>query len=121
MSFRDIIKQIREVDPTDNYLVKIVKLIPAEVSAAYVAINSLLPYQDQWPILVVAGLILLVTCYFLIRWQTDSSRQAAVTCLAFLIWAVNISGNFYADQDLRAVLGVILVLSSIFLRKLLPK
>ena len=29
MSFRDIIKQIREVDPTDNYLVKIVKLIPA--------------------------------------------------------------------------------------------
>jgi FtsH-binding integral membrane protein len=110
----------REVDPNDQYLLKIIKLIPVEISAAYLAINNLLGvYVADFGLLIICWLILLVTCYFLIKWQTNNSRQALLTCVAFCIWAANISGYFYASERERAILTTILIVSSIFLPKLL--
>jgi FtsH-binding integral membrane protein len=112
----------REIDQNDTYLLKIVKLIPAEVSAAYLAINGYLgEYVTNFGLLVLCGLILLVTCYYIIKKQTNNQKQALITSLAFIIWAANISGLFYASQQERAVLATILVLSSLFLPRLMAK
>jgi FtsH-binding integral membrane protein len=109
----------REIDPLDNYVLKILKLIPAEVSAAYTAINYYLKdFDGNFWLLVAFGVILMVTCYFLIKWQTQSNRQAVVTSLAFLIWAANISGSIYLTTQESAVLACVLVLSTIFLPRL---
>ena len=112
----------RVVNPSDNYLLKILKLIPAEVSAAYTAINYYLREDVRsLPMLVACGVILLVTCYCLIMWQTGSHRQAALTSLAFILWAANISGVYYLTTQESAFLGCVLVLATVFLPRLLPK
>jgi FtsH-binding integral membrane protein len=112
----------REIDPADNYLLKIAKLVPVEVTAAYTAINSLLSkdVRNFW-VLVICAVILLVTCFFLILWQTNNRSQAYLTAFAFVLWAAFISGFIYLDDRAQALLGCAVVLGSVFLPRLVQK
>jgi FtsH-binding integral membrane protein len=109
----------REIGVDDPFFLKVAKLIPAEVSAAYLAINWYLSDRiDNFLILALCGLVLLITCFFLAKWQSNNKRQAFFTSVAFVLWAANISGQFYASKGERVILACILVLGSIFLPRL---
>jgi hypothetical protein len=110
----------RAIDPTDAYPLKVAKLLPAEVTAAYFAINGYLNDNlDNQSTLVVFGAVLAVICFFLIRWQTNNSLQAALTSFAFVLWAANISANDFATENTRIVLACVLVIASLVLPRII--
>ena len=106
----------RGIDPQDPYPLKVAKLLPAEVTAGYTAINAYLSDDiDNWSLLLLFGLILMVICFYLIRWQTKNTLQAILTSLSFVIWAAFVSAFYYGTGKERAVLGSMLVIISILL------
>jgi hypothetical protein len=85
----------REVSPADTYMERVKKLIPAEVSAAFLAINSLIPLNSDNNVYVIFFfVILLAICVFYLR-QLESVRSlvqiAFISLVAFPIWAANIA------------------------------
>lgn len=85
----------REVQPGDSYLDAVKKLIPAEVSAAYLAINSSIPLSDHFFYYALGFfLILIPVCVLYLRFieQVSSVFQIIfISLVAFPIWAVNIA------------------------------
>ena len=84
----------RQVAVSDPYLEKLKKLVPAEVSAAFLAINSLVPLDSSRNFVVEgAAAILAIVCWFyLSRLQgVRALGQLIFTSLiAFPVWAMNI-------------------------------
>jgi len=112
----------RGINPQDPYPLKVAKLLPAEVTAGYTAINAYLSDEiDNWVFLLAFGLILMVICFFLIRWQAKNALQATLTSLSFVVWAASVSAFYYGTSRERAVLGSILVLISILLPRFVSK
>ena len=85
----------REVTTNDSYLDKVKKLIPAEVSAAFLAINASIPLDDRNLIYVVIFFVILIPICALYLRQLESVtsiRQVLFTSgIAFPIWALNIA------------------------------
>lgn len=111
----------RQVKPTDDYSSKLLKYIPAEISGAYLAINSLVPPQGNNLLMAGALVILLVLCALYLRQlqSVTSSLQIVLSLILFVIWAVNISSaRLDADLD-PLILGVVLILATVAL-PLLP-
>jgi hypothetical protein len=112
----------RGINPQDPYPLKVAKLLPAEVTAGYTAINAYLSDDiENWLLLLLFGFILMVICFYLIRWQTKNTLQAILTSLSFVIWAASVSAFYYGTSRERAVLGSILVLVSILLPRFASK
>ena len=85
------------------YLDKVKELIPAEVSAAFLAINSAIPIDDRnlkWVFLFFFALLILCGVYM--RLKTSSAMKwLFVTLVAFPVWALNISlarFEFFTDN-----------------------
>src|SRR5262249_48169833 len=98
------------------------KLLPAEVTAGYTAINAYLSDNiGNWRPLLTFALILMIICFYLIRWQTKDFLQAALTSLSFLVWAASVSAFYYGTAQERAILGSTLVVISILLPRFLRK
>lgn len=109
----------REVTQQSQYLEKVVKLIPAEVVAAYVSIQGILLTQDAstyqpWLLGIAVGLGLVVLPVYL--WKLHGVRnwiQIGVTIVAFAIWVLNIGGNYLqwvTDWNNPAIGSVALIL-----------
>jgi hypothetical protein len=84
----------RQVAESDPYLEKLKKLVPTEVSAAFLAINSLVPLDsDRNFVVEAAAIVLAVVCWFYLRrlQNVTAVRQLIFTSLiAFPVWAMNI-------------------------------
>lgn len=101
------------------YLDRLYKLIPTELTAAYVAIASLidpvnLGEQHLWLLPVSYGVLqILVPVYM---WRLQGVRdvaQLAVSSLSFPIWAANVSSIIVSEKFSfvsGVALGVILIL-----------
>ncbi|MBA5777966.1 hypothetical protein H2509_12615 [Stappia sp. F7233] len=77
----------------DSQIDKVVKLIPAEIAGALLAINGLVPdTAPEWVILSFAALLFLLTYFYLtkIRMMTDIYQVAFVCLIAYPLWATNI-------------------------------
>jgi hypothetical protein len=112
----------RGINPQDPYPLKVAKLLPVEVTAGYTAINAYLSDDiDNWSLLLLFGSILMVICFYLIRWQTKNTLQAILTSLSFVIWAASVSAFYYATSKERAILGSMLVIISILLPRFVSK
>jgi hypothetical protein len=113
----------REIAPSDPYLEKIKKLIPAEVSAAYLAINTMIPSEDSafmW-VLIFSGILMILCWLYLAKFQnvTGVYQLGFTTFVAFPIWAVNISiDRFEID---RYVVSAALVIVTLFAPLVMPK
>jgi hypothetical protein len=114
----------REVSNIDSYSSKLAKLIPAEVSAAYLAINSLVPIDLGFSATVIIALIILTILCPLYLWILQNVRnlvQIGFTTAAFPLWALNMSytrsGYLTANQY---VLGVILILATLIIPFISP-
>ena len=101
----------RPAGPADPWLTRLVKLVPAEVVAVYLAGRPLAQerYAGGWP---VACLVLLV----IVRaWGTNDRHgpqwvSVAISAVSFVLWVYAIGGRFLTwsvDVNLAA-LGVLL-------------
>ncbi len=85
----------REVQGDDSYLDRVKKLIPAEVSAGFLAINSAIPLNSDFNSFVIgffAALAVLCALYLLMIEKVTSIAQIVfITVVAFPVWAVNIA------------------------------
>ena len=85
----------REVTTNDTYLDKVKKLIPAEVSAAFLAINASIPLDNRnLQFVIIFFVILIPICALYLRQleNVTSIRQVLFTSgIAFPIWALNIA------------------------------
>lgn len=107
----------RQVDPsTDNYSAKLAKLIPAEIAAAYLSINSLVGYPEQMDYNVIMALVVLtILCPFYLKkvQKVDNIYQLCFTTAVFPLWALNIS---IARLTISPVtMGVILILVTVMI------
>jgi hypothetical protein len=100
----------------DSYSAKLLKLIPAEVSAAYLAINSLVPMQNGFDVTMKLSLVVLTIFCPLYLWRlgnVSSWLQVLFTTASFPLWALNISSARVSDWISPIVLGVILILVTV--------
>jgi hypothetical protein len=95
----------RDVQPTDAYADKLLKLLPAEVTAAYLAIRSVVDLTtagqppnpadpDKLPAFIILGVIVLLTVGTPIFLQLmdliSRNSQRIFMALSFFVWAINI-------------------------------
>jgi hypothetical protein len=102
----------RQVDNIDPYSAKLSKLIPGEVSAAYLAINSLVSLDQGYNAIIIGSLIVLTILCPLYLWKLRNVRnrlQIAFTTASFPLWALNIS-NGRSEEINQTVMGVVLIL-----------
>lgn len=107
----------RQIDSTtDSFASKLAKLIPAEVSAAYLAINSIVDVNQGFSLMMLASLIALTMFCALYLWKVlnvTSPLQIVFTTASFPVWALNISSARLAGQIDASTLGVILILVTV--------
>ena len=86
----------REVKTDQDYKIKLLKLIPSEIVAAYILIGSIIPDEyKQWGTIVTA-VIMLVLIPFYLRRLYDVKRlgQIIYIMVAFLIWIYTLGEPF---------------------------
>ncbi len=85
----------REIEPSDTYLDKVKKLIPAEVSAGFLAVNSLVPLDEKFSFYVLGfGVIFAIFCILYLKFLEGVQRLVQiifVSLVAFPAWAINIA------------------------------
>ena len=98
----------------DEYVQRLYKLIPAEISGAYVAISSLInPISTSSDIyLLISFLVLLVALpfYMVVVQSVHNRLQIAVSTISFPIWAANVS-SIQLIEDLHRSLHFTVPLS----------
>lgn len=86
---------VTELSRSDNYVERLKKLIPSEVSAGFLAINALVPVDSRYLIYVLgffAALVVLCIFYmYLIEEIRNIYQIIFVSLVAFPIWSINIS------------------------------
>lgn len=112
----------REVTTSDSYLDKVKKLIPAEVSAAFLAINASIPLEGSKLIFAVAFFVVLIpicVAYLRLFEQVRNWLQIAfISGVAFPVWALNIAidridwlqGNLFVASGLLVLVTLIVPL-----------
>ena len=86
----------REVKTDQDYKMKLLKLIPSEIVAAYILIGSIIPDEyKQWGT-IVAAIIMLVLIPFYLRRLYDVKRlgQIIYIMVAFIIWIYTLGEPF---------------------------
>jgi hypothetical protein len=111
--------QSRADEPTDSYAARVVKYIPADVVAAWIAVSALLPGDDARTTVLlwgVFGVMLVVTPLWTLRVTRLPGRrpavtQAAISTAAFAVWVFATGAPFahYSFYD-SALGGVVLIL-----------
>ena len=85
----------REVSSGDSYAERVKKLIPAEVSAAFLAINASIPLSDEffWFVIGFFAILILICIFYLQRLEgvTSIAQLVFISCVAFPVWALNIA------------------------------
>jgi hypothetical protein len=106
----------RNLKESDAYADKVKKLIPAEVSAAFLAINSSIQFGDDYFIYSLSFFIILIPiCWlYLLQFQNVGSKIQLffTTFIAFPLWAANMAIDridFLADKRFLPAAGLIIV------------
>lgn len=105
----------REINSTDSYSERLLKYIPAEVSAAYLAINSLVPTPNGMSSTMWISVVVLAALCALYLWRLQgvtSIVQILITVSLFFLWAANISSIRIENLVNSNNLGVALILAT---------
>jgi hypothetical protein len=102
-----------------QYLDRVKELVPAEITAAFLAINTAVPLDSQWlKFLYGFSFLLAVACWlYLRRFKGITSFQQLffVTCVAFPVWAFNIAvSRFDFVANATFIPSSILILVTVF-------
>jgi hypothetical protein len=104
---------------TDDFKNKLMKLIPAEITGAYLAIKNFMDSSTKINIegkpgwIIVGGLLILLYFYYGRLSGVKSVKQLAFMSIAFLVWVFSIGGPFnmlMPDEEIRGIIsGVVLI------------
>jgi hypothetical protein len=110
----------REINDTQEYKDKLLKLIPSEIVAAYLVILGILNGQAiiikdsditqivQW---VVFGFMLALTPIYLRKFQNVIKlSQLFLTSISFIVWSYSLGGPFSASQLYNSTIASILLI-----------
>jgi hypothetical protein len=123
----------REVNTTQPYYDKLVKLIPSEIIGAYLVLSNILGYAggniqakafpgtvteaEMRPVLIqiVFFILLILTPVYLKKIsRVNNVVQLAVTTISFVIWVYTLGGPFIVWGIYYSIIGsVVLVLWSV--------
>jgi GH25 family lysozyme M1 (1,4-beta-N-acetylmuramidase) len=117
-----VLARWRLATPDDTYLDRVAKYVPVEVVGAYLAINRLYPVDDkqEWnSIAIVFALCWLAVPLYVWRLKQGTPSkpwkvQAAVSTIAFPVWAFAIGGLMFANWTNDKLPSVCLILFSLF-------
>ena len=122
--FRDTKRSIgkyRNIQPykADNYSIRLMKYIPSEVIALYLALEGVLKSSNQtypslhWAIFIFG---IIVTSLYLWRIQRVSKKtQLLISTLAYCIWVFALGGPFNTLSWYQPIYGALLLPSFTFL------
>jgi len=124
----------REVNTTQPYSDKLVKLIPSEIIGAYMVLSNILGYtagmqasvtpsdvteSDMKPVLlqIVFFVLLILTPVYLKKIsRVNNLTQLIVTTVSFVIWVYTLGGPFIVWGIYYSIIGsVVLVLWSVII------
>jgi len=97
--------------PEDPWLARLVKLVPAEIVAVYLAGRPLAQprYAEAWPVVCLVLLVIVRA------WGTSDRRgpqwlSVAVSAVSFVIWVYAMGGRFFGfDVDVNLASLAVLV------------
>lgn len=86
----------REIKPSEEYLGKLLKLIPSEVVAVYMAIQGFIPEENaKWGLTIVSLLLFIITpLYMRYTQRVTRSTQIVISTLSFVVWLYALGGPF---------------------------
>jgi len=86
----------REVKTDQEYKMKLLKLIPSEIVAAYILIGSIIPEEHKLWGTIASAVIMLVLIPFYLRRLYDVKRlgQIIYIMVAFVIWIYTLGEPF---------------------------
>ena len=89
--------ELRDNQPGDDFKSRLVKMIPGEVVAAYLACNTAITQfggDKEW-YWVILGIILIVLPFYLTRVMNITDKvQIILMCIAFVIWCTTLEKPF---------------------------
>jgi hypothetical protein len=102
-----------------QYLDRVKELVPTEVTAAFLAINSAVPFDSRYLVYLYGFFAaLLIACWlYLHRLQRVTSIQELIfiTFIAFPVWAFNIAvSRFDSIADKTFIPACILIIVTVF-------
>jgi hypothetical protein len=110
---------------TDSYFEKLIKYIPADIVAGYVAITGIVSGHDQplWLTWGVFGVLLALTPLYVVYRKTDPPGFAwcktfhwVTACIAFTAWVFALGGPFATFTWYQPYLGsVVLILTTLII------
>jgi len=103
--------------PTDNYMAKLFKFIPAEIVVAFVTIDGIIRSITQistWFYWIIFFLLLILTPLYIWRVTTESNKPPAVmqiiiSTIAFIIWVFTLGGPFHYLSWYQPIYGAVLL------------
>jgi phosphoglycerol transferase MdoB-like AlkP superfamily enzyme len=123
------------VQPIDSYFTKIVKYIPTEIVAGYVALSGFIlggidSQQEQYIYLWVVFIVLLILTPLYLHIATSESgkkpslRHPVAGVLAFAVWAFASGGPFmqfqWYDRTMGSIILVLVCLCLPLIERALP-
>jgi hypothetical protein len=86
----------REIKLNQEYLGRLLKLIPSEIIAAYLAIQGFIPEDsEKWGLSIVSLVLLILTPFYLKTVQkVEKTSQIFVSTLSFVVWVYSLGGPF---------------------------
>ncbi|MCK5055899.1 MAG: hypothetical protein KAT34_04540 [Candidatus Aminicenantes bacterium] len=84
----------RQIKQKQEYLGKLLKLIPSEIIAVYVAVQGLIP-GEKWGLTIVTLVLLILTpLYLRFVQKVDRPAQIVISALSFIVWVYCLGGPF---------------------------
>lgn len=86
----------REIKTVQSYQDRLLKLIPTEIIAAYMALQGVVPAAyAKWATLAIGMILLVLTPLYLTRLQgVRRTGQVVMTTIAVVVWLYTLGGPF---------------------------
>lgn len=86
----------RQIKKDQEYLGRLLKLIPSEIVAVYLAIQGIIPAKSQKLGLLIISVVLFILTPFYLRLaqKVKSIPQIALSSLSFVVWVFSMGGPF---------------------------
>lgn len=101
---------------TDDYKDRLLKYIPAEVVAAYLAVQGIVPSiadaEASDAILLIAFLFLLIATPFYLRRVANITKkvQLSISTASFFVWVMSVGGPFTQIQGYDVAIGAVVLI-----------
>ena len=102
----------RQIKTTEEYLGRLLKLIPSEIIAVYMAIQGFIPAESaKWGLTIISLVLIILTPFYLKYTQkVEKNAQVFVSSASFLIWVYAIGGPFVFWGIYQAWIGSAILL-----------